>query len=192
MFIILEGADGTGKSTLSDAIVRALDPGRLYRHGPLTNLDMRPGTHVISRAQPTRSYLDEYLPTYAPGINVNVVADRWHVGESIYGPLYRNSHVDPLEEETLENLLIAMGVLMVIVTAPINVVRARISERGEDFLKPEHLKQVLDAYTNYAQCVRRVSTILVNTIEPTAASVSRVIKIACALETEAVVRRLTS
>lgn len=75
MFIALEGPDGAGKSTLAQAIA-----------------DATPGTEIVHFSQLKQNPLDEYvyaLEDYSPGKGGNLVTDRWHIGEDIYGPLYR-------------------------------------------------------------------------------------------------------
>lgn len=135
--IIIEGIDGSGKSTLANMIAEAAATKykviRAHR-GPLK-----------------ASVVDEYVkPLFAIKDDELLIADRWHVGEMIYGPIYRGiSQVDSVLD-WLENLLNDLGTVKIMMLIPKNVVQDRINQRGEDYLKPEHFDRVYDFYENFA------------------------------------------
>lgn len=136
--VIIEGVDGSGKSTFADKIAALVphDYEIVRDHkGPLTN-----------------PVWDEYV---TPLMNVRddqfLIADRWHVGEMIYGPLYRGkSEVTPAEERLIELLLSRMGAVRIIMQPGLSTVRKRLGDRGEDFLLAENVKEVREFYGNYA------------------------------------------
>lgn len=136
--IILEGIDGSGKSTFADLLETFVPEGyNIIRahQGPLNG-----------------TVFDEYVK---PLVKITkedfLIADRWHIGEMIYGPIYRgSSKVGPYEHGLLESLLFSIGAAKVVMSPGISTVRKRLGDRGEDFLMAEHLKQVYDFYVQYA------------------------------------------
>lgn len=135
MFLALEGVDGSGKSTLADEIARELqerDPD---------------GHHNRKHCGPLkRDPLDEYafdVEGYRPNDGVHIVADRWHWGELVYGPIYRDeSALDTAAFRWVELFLKARGVSVWHVTQDIETLRERLASRGEDFLEDRHVETV--------------------------------------------------
>lgn len=134
--IILEGIDGSGKSTLAEHILEASQVKTTIVHrGPLEGTVEDELIYPLLRLQP-----DELL-----------ITDRWHVGEMIYGPIYRGkSLVEGDYNDIIENMLWDMNAVKVILSPSLSVVRRRLIERGEDYLQPEHINQVHEAYEQYA------------------------------------------
>lgn len=140
MLIVLEGVDGAGKSTLVDRLLRTragCDADVRMHCGPLKGDAMR-----------------EYewrLRDYVPGDGRLWVCDRWHVGELIYGPLYRGqSKLTGAMHRHVELLLESLGALRLVVTADMHTIMQRLETRGEDFLQPSHVGLVWDWYNEYA------------------------------------------
>lgn len=137
--IIVEGVDGSGKTTLISLIEKAI-PKHFQKHfhhcGPLT------GTVEQEYYDPlTRVRFDTFF-----------VGDRWHVGEMIYGPIYRGeSKVTKRWKNDIEDLLDRRGSVKVIMKPGLDVVTSRLKERGEDYLQDEHVKEVYDFYDIYAK-----------------------------------------
>lgn len=138
MFVILEGVDGSGKSTLAAEVKSQIEQQALgqveLRHcGPLK-----------------RDPLDEYaldVEDYRPGGPEHVVADRWHLGERIYGPLYRGkSQVDTAKWRWLELFLMSRGAVTFVLDPDLDLLQRRLSERGEDFLKAWDVLRVVETY----------------------------------------------
>jgi thymidylate kinase len=87
MFIIIEGADKTGKTTLSNAI-------RERFH-----------SEYVHFGKPKKHPATEYAE-YALSNDGNLVLDRFYLGELVYGPLLRGKcGISPLEFATLERIL---------------------------------------------------------------------------------------
>jgi len=138
MLIILEGVDGVGKSTLAERLCDVLGEGALTLHsGPLDS-------------DPLKEY-EWRLKDYTPGSGQHIVCDRWHVGELIYGPLYRGvSRVTPAMRRHIELFLDKLGAHKVVVVAPYRTIMRRLEDRGEDFLQSNHVGMVWDFYNEYA------------------------------------------
>lgn len=142
-FVCLEGVDGAGKSTLADAIEDELNR-------------RRPGEPVERRhcSQLKRDPLDEYaldVEDYRPGSGRHVVADRWHWGETIYGPLYRGeSALTESGFRWTELFLKARGVSVWHVTAALETVENRLRQRGEDYLQTHDVKRVWESFQDVA------------------------------------------
>lgn len=135
--IILEGVDGSGKSTLADKLAVAGEAA---------------GYKVIKehRGPIQSTIVDEYVrPLFDVAHDELLIADRWHVGELIYGPLYRGVSLAKPHLEAIEGLLDMLHGVRVIVTAPLPVIRTRLEARGEDYLKPEHVERVHGAYIEF-------------------------------------------
>lgn len=127
MLIVIEGSDGTGKTTLSDALCEALSE---TRHIELTQ-------HHFS--QPVRHPLAEYelfLDAYRPGAGQHYIIDRLHWGEIVYGELYRNGgQLTSAGFWHVEQYLRSRGAIMVHATGDPDTVIARQADKGEDFLQ---------------------------------------------------------
>lgn len=139
MFICLEGVDGGGKSTLADAVER-----EILRQHP---------DHTVVRlhaSQLKRPPIEEYVLSvadYVPGSTQHIIADRWHYGEEIYGPLYRGkSAMSTAEWRWIEHWLGSRGARFWVISQSLERVRARLLARGEDYLQPEHVAHVLTQF----------------------------------------------
>lgn len=171
MLIILEGVDGGGKSTLAQLLYERL------------RNDL--GCRVLTRGQPKATPLEEYildLDTYEPGSGEHVVCDRWHVGEMVYGPLYRSaSRVGPVEDLYIEMFLRAKGALVVLCHEDTDTITARLRSRGEDFLQHEHVEHVQEWYLEW---LHRTSVIAI-AVSAGEASVDLILKWAIRADLEA-------
>ena len=140
MLIVLEGCDGTGKSTLSNDLSRILK-----EYSTVTQLH---------RGVPIKHVLDEYelaLYDYAPHNDTSIVCDRWHIGPDVYGPIKRNDNgLDPVIRWHINSFLLGKGALLVYTEMPIKPLIERMINRGEDYL---HIDEVESVITLYAKAV---------------------------------------
>jgi thymidylate kinase len=117
LLVICEGTDGSGKTTLANTLA-IMTRGKYLHAGP-----------------PKRHPLVEYtepLSSYAPGTGQDLICDRWHVGELVYGPLYRGrSGLTHNQFRAVEDLLREKGALLVLCDEPIGVLVERLTARGE-------------------------------------------------------------
>jgi hypothetical protein len=118
MLFVIEGADGTGKSTLARRILEATGGGR-----------------YIHANAPTRHPLVEYtepLIEYRPG-GETWVLDRWHLGELVYGPLYRGkAGLSPQQFAAVDEYLSELGAVLILMHEDPKVLAHRLRERGEE------------------------------------------------------------
>lgn len=138
MLVILEGCDGAGKTTF----IRRL-----------SGLTRR--SHVARARGPLRDHpLVEYgtFDGYRPGVEPLVTYDRFHWGEQVYGPLLRSGSrlTDPMLR-WVDARARALGAVQVYVTAPPDVIKTRLVERGDDLIEPTHVDSILDRYQAIAR-----------------------------------------
>jgi thymidylate kinase len=139
MLIILEGPDGAGKSTLTRELAE-------YVHARVPS-DVVKVTH---KGPPQLSSLAEYegpLLRYRPNVGKHIICDRWHIGELIYPyVLNRKSDMDDVVFEHIELFLKARGALLVHVTAPLDVLDARIRANGDELITPGMIPVIVARY----------------------------------------------
>jgi deoxyadenosine/deoxycytidine kinase len=167
--IVVEGIDGSGKSTLIADLAHQLPDGvHIKRRGPLQ-----------------RHPLEEYeydLTDYTPRVGEHWLLDRWHIGEQLYGPLYRGqSQVTSAMRMHIDLVLDKLGALKILMAPPEQVIQERIAKRGEDFLQPQHFQVVYDAYKE--QCTALDGW--VSLTSPTKLNLDAIIDAAERLEVEA-------
>lgn len=144
MIVIFEGPDGAGKSTLIQAVAEQhLDEGHVpesvqfWRAGPFPQDSDAWTEYVvpIGGLYPSRDWL--------------VLIDRWHLGELVYGPIFRGGSRLSFEQRAwTEGYLRSMGAIQIHVTAEHDELARRLSERGDDMVKVEHLQPILDGYAS--------------------------------------------
>lgn len=138
----MEGADGVGKTTFVELLMHFLDHTTVLHRGP-------------PEKEPWLEYteeLEDYEPQAAPGEGPTVVCDRWHWGELVYGPLYRGeSKLGWPGMLAVDRFLNDRGAIAVFLDGDEPTVTRRcFTERGEDYLQPEHVGWVLETYRTVA------------------------------------------
>lgn len=139
MIICLEGVDGSGKSTLAEALVKELEhryPGErvIYKHATQIKSDV------------FTEYVDP-LKDYEPNVGIHYVLDRWHIGEEIYGPLYRGkSAFDTVSFRWTELYLATKGMRTWLLVQTDEELRRRLALRGEDFIDIDDILYIQEEY----------------------------------------------
>lgn len=143
MLIVLEGIDCSGKTTLIEAMSAGqADETKVLHSGPLA-------------IHPLDAYVRPLLAMYKDPLHNNVVCDRWHIGELIYGPLYRgHSRLTPAMNRYVELFLTARGALKLWMNTSFTTVEIRIKRRGENFLQEHHQRLVHDFYIEHCHSER--------------------------------------
>lgn len=183
MFIIVEGTDASGKTTLVNEIQKQLET--LF---PRKSIEFY---HKSKPEQMTRRWvLEDYVTSIETGDWQNriAVADRWHWGEVTYAPLKRpESSTDGYGLlgvagwRWVELFLRSRGVAQFWLYQPLAVIKERLSSRGDDYVKVDELEKILELY----QFAARNCAMLVDVLEPEPDSLHRVHDLARSIIDEA-------
>jgi hypothetical protein len=135
MIVILEGSDGSGKTTLAHYLVAHLS--LRYHHEGVPPADV-----------PPLVYYGDVLEGWRRS-GANVVADRFALGERVYGPLLRG--VDRFGDDgwcVFDRLLRACGVVRVLCLPPFERCRAAWASGRPELIRDEELfSKTYDAWT---------------------------------------------
>lgn len=169
MLIAVEGPDGAGKSTFVEILrqIVAKDHDVEVRHsGPPT-------------AWPVSEY-ELGTQDYRPGRDQNIIYDRLHVGEQVYGPIYRGKGMAPAEWEHVNGWLNRLGCVTVFVMPPIDEVKENLGNRGDDMVLPPHLDQIYRGYSEVLVGYKLARQVLYS--YPTERDAYRAVKLAMRIE----------
>ncbi|QHC68881.1 hypothetical protein GSU68_19385 (plasmid) [Rathayibacter sp. VKM Ac-2759] len=138
---VLEGPDFAGKSTLVERIRGALEARgetvAVTHTGPPDLLDAKPLAQI---------YLDAAA---SPLDTDHLIFDRLHVGELVYGPIFRGqAHITQTDLTMIDDVLQGRQAQLLYVRPPIETLIERFhGARGDDLLKQE--EQLISAITAY-------------------------------------------
>jgi hypothetical protein len=125
--VVIEGIDKSGKSSLA-AAVRGLTGWPVMKFGPPKNAG---GASL--------EYFKALVDNPGP-----FIADRFHLGESVYGPLYRGTErMHPVSAAAIEGILLGRGALLVLMEDSPDRVAERFTSLGEDFSKVADVSTIL-------------------------------------------------
>jgi uracil-DNA glycosylase len=131
MGFVLEGPDGAGKSTLA------------------TNLGPMLSYRVEHFGPPTKPPLKEYLHWLVGQDDQGhrMVIDRFHLGEDVYGPIFRHTKgLTKYELYAIEWALMIRGYSMIYVTQSLKTLVGNLEERGDDMVQVEQLTRISESY----------------------------------------------
>ena len=133
MIFIIEGPDGSGKTTLANTLSRQTGYNIIHRVQPKTEEDKR-------------NMMDEYLSIIKSG--KNAIFDRCWYSEMAYGPIMRDASVISYPEMyRLEELLARNGAIIIYCTDNEAKLWKRCQRRGEDYITDyETFKKICDAF----------------------------------------------
>lgn len=156
MLIVFEGCDGSGKTTFVERTAEVLGFA-FFR------------VNVVSRKAPVRRALEEYELDLEESYDRTAVrsatlCDRWHMGELIYGPLFRGKSELTLGSAWhVDAFLQSRGAVQIIMDQPPNVIANRLRRRGENLLNVGDVDGVCDYYRFLAHVFSRSTRVFVGT-----------------------------
>lgn len=149
MFIVLEGSDASGKSTIAAAVKSQLErdfPGKKI--------------HEFHKGRPEELTRRWVLNEYAVSVEKTdwtaeiSIADRWHWGEVTYAPLKRpDTNKDGFGLlgragwRWVELFMASRGMTQFWVYQPSDVVKTRLGTRGDDFVSAHEIDEIIDLYS---------------------------------------------
>lgn len=120
MIIILEGPDGSGKTTLANQLSRQTGYPIVHRVKPETE-------------EEKQQMLDEYVK--AIRTNKNIIFDRCWYSEMAYGPVMRDkTYISYPGMYELERRLSRVGALLIYCTGSKTMLWDRCKQRGEEYI----------------------------------------------------------
>jgi hypothetical protein len=127
--IIIEGTDKCGKTSLA------------------TQLSAMLGWPIVKCSQPgPMGAVHEYLTTLRATAGP-FIADRFHLGESVYGPLYRGGFgINQFDFREIEGHLMNRGSLLVLMEDDPEPIVARFKRLNEDFARADDIPKLLDGF----------------------------------------------
>ena len=149
MLITIEGPDCGGKSTLTQQLIEAAaERGwlgqRVHKGPPAPDADPFTEYESVLDVEPLRGLIDSDHHL--------VVMDRWHVGEAIYGPLWRgHSRLSTAGLAHVEASLDALGAVRVMCLPAYHELQARFLTRGDDLTKFDELPRIHAEYQAHAE-----------------------------------------
>lgn len=154
MFIAIEGCDGSGKSSLVDAIENEIRVQRPDIESVVRHHKGRPPEET------RRCLLNEYAISLESVdlLNEFHLADRWHWGERTYAPLKRpHTNKDGYGLLGLagwrwvELFMQSRGMAQFFLYQKLDTIVSRVSSRGDDFVEVSELEKIYEAYTETAK-----------------------------------------
>lgn len=131
MIYIIEGVDGTGKSTLANTIASAMRCPIIHMSQPV---DSVPGVMFSSYMDIITNHRD-------------VILDRCWYSEMVYGPVFRkHSQIALSDMFKLEKELMGRAVIIYCRTNNIQRTWNNCKVRGEDFVPAENYAGLFDSY----------------------------------------------
>ena len=177
MFIVIEGTDASGKTSLIEAVANEINLRGTSK--PLMQF------HKGRPFQETRRWV---LKDYVNSVehidfsqDCNGLSDRWHWGEITYAPKYRphtnNDGFGLLGKagwRWVELFLMSRGVASFWLYQPLDVIQRRLESRGDEFVKVDDLKEILENYS----VASALSVSLTKQLTPPADSVEQIPELA--------------
>lgn len=135
--IVMEGCDKTGKTTTAQRLGADLE-------WPVLKFG-QPGPEG-----PFAEYMRALVNHDGP-----FIADRFHMGESVYGPIYRGTPPMSAEQtEQIEELLFARGALVVLMEDFPSAVIDRFKALKEDFAREDDVYKIMNKYEELFRACR--------------------------------------
>lgn len=175
MFIVIEGTDASGKTSLIEAIHSELR--RRRPNVPITRFH-KGKPEELTRRWVLNDYVNSIeLVDWSTRI---ALSDRWHWGEITYAPKYRPATnkdgyglLGKAGWRWVELFMQSRGIAQYWLYQPLDVIETRLAARGDEFVKVEDLREILSQY----EIAEQVSVIR-QKIQPPANSLEKIAAIA--------------
>lgn len=148
MFIVIEGTDASGKSTLVDEIKKNMAVAQ--PHKPL-DFFHKGKPEEMSRRWVLYDYVNSIQNRDC--VSTNAIADRWHWGEVTYAPLKRPAYnkdgyglLGLAGWRWTEMFLASRGIAQFWMYQPLEVIQKRLSSRGDDYVSVDELEKIFELY----------------------------------------------
>ena len=132
MIIVIQGCDKTGKTTLAKKLAQMHNLKYIHVTKPKTD-------------NPQQEYIDIILNND----NVDIVVDRLHIGQNVYGPLYRNTQIRNFEK--LQNLLLQKEAICIHATNSVQNITNLFEIQNQDFAKKQHVQIIVNKFKQQIQ-----------------------------------------
>ena len=131
MITIIEGADGTGKTTYAQKLSERFNAKYLHAEQPKTRL-----------------WSDEYI---RPITSQNMILDRWHLGEVVWPKIYGRQSL--FDETTFDYWELAkLGARLILLTRSEDAIAEELLRRGEEL----QIDFVLHSRSLFVEAFRQV------------------------------------
>lgn len=136
MIAIIEGVDGTGKTTYAKRLA-----------------DLHKATYLHADKPTHKTWYDEYL---TPINSQNMVLDRWHLGEIVWPQIYgRESLFDEDSFDLCNWTLSKLGTKLIILTRHDDDIANELLNRGEE----DQIDHVLHAKELFMEAYKKIKYI---------------------------------
>lgn len=136
--IVLEGSDGTGKTTLA------------------STLSVQGGFAIEHSGPPEKNSIDYYMDRIRAH-GVSTVLDRWHGGSYIYGSVFRGmDDLTPYERWQLEGVAMAQGAVMVYCNGPQKMDEAPADSDASIYEVPAKQQAIRDHYETFVNSMTQL------------------------------------
>ena len=125
MIIIIQGCDKTGKSTLAKQIANKFNMQYLHVGKPRTDNPLCQYQFIINNSK-------------------NVVIDRLHIGQNVYGPTYRNTM--QMDFKNFQLKLKKKNVMCILCTDIVQNIMQRFIRQNQDFAKVEDIYSIISKF----------------------------------------------
>lgn len=147
-YVICEGPDGSGKSTLTDELCRLLGTEKYHAGGPIQSKE-----EYYERLETAENKLKDYI------------LDRTtHISETVYSELRDGLYIDDNEyQKILERLLVMNPVIVYTRLETSDEMLGNMKTEGKSYKSPEHFAQVKQGYerilSGYDNIINRLENI---------------------------------
>lgn len=137
--LLFEGCDGSGKTTVQNILTN------IIKHAFLVHTSAPTGTDGKDYFYSVLVKLIELMDT----LHQPVFFDRFHIGELVYGSIFRPHTIDEGVEQkmySLERELMQRDAKLIYVTASPDTIMERVNKRGDWYIKSGNVEHILNVY----------------------------------------------